>query len=86
VNEEIRIQLEVFQADMIADFVTLTDSHECREYSRQRLKDAAECAGLVLVLCIGIVCLITGLAGVAADLVMIVPNAGMLAYRHLRDI
>jgi hypothetical protein len=84
--DEIRIQLEIFEADMIADFMAMTDTHESSEHKRQRLKDACEAAGLFLVLCIGIVCLITGFAGLAADLIMIIPNGTMLAYRHLKDI
>lgn len=85
-DDSIRVQLEVFQADLIADFLVITETVETRERTVRTLRDNAEVVGLVLVLLVCLICLIVGLVGIPTDLLVAVPNAGLLLYRHLRDI
>lgn len=76
-------EVRVLQADLIADVMSLVDTHERESNRKQRLHEEAEMLSLLLLLVIGMICLATSFAGPASDILVSIPNAGVLIYRRL---
>lgn len=82
---EMKAGFRVMEADLIADVVALTEVREKEERAVRHLGHKAEAFSLILISALGIACLIIGIGSLPADLVMVIPNAGILIYRRLRD-
>lgn len=72
------------QAQIRAEEQRVRTEEKAEQQRVRMLQEHIEAFSLLIIFTAGIICLITGIGEISADLVMIIPNAGMLAYRHLK--